>query len=1301
MAHAGQDQQPDEDRLFFRERNAWDYAEAASVTLGYSLGVGIGVFVISSAVFNGAQFGAFSSPESAYTFNVDAEAAARIFLPMCIFVGLQFTFERAVRKTYPASGPFAGMVTFITALFVSLGAQLILHLFTKTVNTRYYCIDVAFFVFGFIPAFLAIEWRIRGRFTKNRNGLIVARSYGHAGHAVPLTVSAAIVLFYALYLVPSFHAIKSDGWKIAICAAHPAIFHLLELLWKTYLKTIHFSDDRAMESSTRSFPVKSFSAFARRFLLLRFITSRARIAALLASSSVDAIFRCFAIDMEVRAAPRKRKLEGCQLRRQRMLWMSSAVQSSVAELSAAFASTMYFILLQDHKETFAFPYDPKRAISMVPLFVNLLLAIYIELVIICAVTYSAAQRGVPFSYFKYLKSPLWLPFHIFSCSASAFCILLSTLRTPIFTLCSFNTLCACADEQAEFADYLCSASNATWVKVRSESQSTNFFEGVKIADVLITVCGGIAMIFIIRASVLMARQRRKQELLHAIQEEVDALKDEFDEKTKAAVEAQMEADKEKAKYIALLPYKIPHEHVNFEKRIGHGAYGDVWKGSCRGQDVAIKKISTINKERIEAFQRECNLMAEIQHNGFAHPNLVQMRFCSWDRELLLILEYCELGALDDALDAEAKLAGEQRGMTWSGALLNIVKDIAIGMDFLHSLDPPVLHRDLKPANVLVSGAKESLPFEGWTCKLSDFGESRRMDDDANLSMKGTPLYTSPEVIKMEPYDRTADIYSFGMLLLHVANYREGGLIKLWHGHFTLTKVVIRRRPTIPGNLPLWLDSLIRACWRDDPEKRPKSFAQILEGIAQVEENTKTPKPAESFHGEDYAEEEEEEESPNSNILKIFSHGIADNDTVNSKRLERRSSKRMLKDIQKRERITVRELLINKKFEVALNDLWMRMTHLFRLFGVAVIISILLTVGMIFWSSSGEFIADRVVVNGIILDGFVSLDVKFLGTWGFLYPFWWALAGAFATNAKHIEMPMIGGNAGAICSILAFSLAFVPLYVSIAALSENKNVKFRYHAYEMLVMGAFFYIAVILFGALTLCYHTKYLKKPLPDIFKKKKKSKDAEKKDLGVTMGLAATVLANGILILVYPMCTYSFSPFLFFPTHPLTASILSFSSHIADILFLVDDHAILSFAHRSSSVARTGRGNAEGHISKNYGNIPQPKKRGPFSGATPRKFVSLKAAHVLFQKIHVIERRKPKAHICRYNFQQCRRSAYEKLSCRDGFIYAASFGKFQAHKGRAEAPAPRMDGGYQFIRHLRNCSHHTIIACVHYARAP
>ncbi|KAF3589197.1 hypothetical protein F2Q69_00029677 [Brassica cretica] len=151
--------------------------------------------------------------------------------------------------------------------------------------------------------------------------------------------------------------------------------------------------------------------------------------------------------------------------------------------------------------------------------------------------------------------------------------------------------------------------------------------------------------------------------------------------------------------------------------IGEGSFGRVYKGR-RKYTGQLKHGNII--EMLDSFENE--------------------------REFCLVTEFAQ-GELFEILEDDKRLPEEQ--------VQAIAKQLVKSLHYLHS--NRIIHRDMKPQNILIGA--------GSVVKLCDFGFARAMSTTVVLrSIKGTPLYMAPELVREQPYNHTADLCSLGVIL---------------------------------------------------------------------------------------------------------------------------------------------------------------------------------------------------------------------------------------------------------------------------------------------------------------------------------------------------------------------------------------------------------------------------------------------------------------------------------------------------------------------------------------------------------
>jgi eukaryotic-like serine/threonine-protein kinase len=185
--------------------------------------------------------------------------------------------------------------------------------------------------------------------------------------------------------------------------------------------------------------------------------------------------------------------------------------------------------------------------------------------------------------------------------------------------------------------------------------------------------------------------------------------------------------------------------------LGRGGFGEVWEAESldAGRRVALKILTEVPADDTDAlrrFEREGQVAASLSHPKCVYTFGAQQI----EGYPTIAMELMPGGTLQDLLNKQGRRPVKQG--------VDLALQVVEGLEAAHQTG--VVHRDVKPSNCF-------LDAEGQV-KIGDFGISRTLQSDVNLTMPGsflgTPAYASPEQVKGREIDFRSDIYSVGALL---------------------------------------------------------------------------------------------------------------------------------------------------------------------------------------------------------------------------------------------------------------------------------------------------------------------------------------------------------------------------------------------------------------------------------------------------------------------------------------------------------------------------------------------------------
>lgn len=266
-------------------------------------------------------------------------------------------------------------------------------------------------------------------------------------------------------------------------------------------------------------------------------------------------------------------------------------------------------------------------------------------------------------------------------------------------------------------------------------------------------------------------------------------------------------------------------------------------GKGRAARYAIKVISPHVKKDPKKFIRAAMDMATETHflSVLDHPHIIRMRAVGegdmFDKDYFFILD-----RLYDTLDEQIDYwrARTERTQTCIGRIrggkkkkikifsdrLDMLRNLASALEHLHGLN--IIYRDIKPENI-------GFDIKG-VVKLFDFGLAKEIHPENKLAngtfrltgLTGSMRYMAPEVANRRPYNLSADVYSFGIMVWEVVAMEvpfecySPSMIKEMVANFG-------NRPDVNESWPEGLQVLMKSCWDASFKNRP-SFTAIISAL---------------------------------------------------------------------------------------------------------------------------------------------------------------------------------------------------------------------------------------------------------------------------------------------------------------------------------------------------------------------------------------------------------------------------------------------------------------------------------------
>ncbi|GMR47772.1 hypothetical protein PMAYCL1PPCAC_17967, partial [Pristionchus mayeri] len=261
---------------------------------------------------------------------------------------------------------------------------------------------------------------------------------------------------------------------------------------------------------------------------------------------------------------------------------------------------------------------------------------------------------------------------------------------------------------------------------------------------------------------------------------------------------------------------IRHRDIQWQKRIGSGAYGQVFR--CKllpGKNiVAAKRLAgATGADELADMMKEARVM-----QLYDHPNIVKFYGYAVDKPpFILVMEFCNGGAVED------RLRKEKQKPIPAKVRANWLTQSAAGIEYLHKKN--CIHRDIATRNCLIHED---------TIKIADFGMCRATSVyKVNLAKPQNVRWLAPEVWRTGETNFRTDVYAFAVMMWEMFVIPYDTPYRAWKAIIVKRRVMEGYRMEPPPLMPDPIRKVLSLCWNHNAAERP-TMGEIRKMLAEIE-----------------------------------------------------------------------------------------------------------------------------------------------------------------------------------------------------------------------------------------------------------------------------------------------------------------------------------------------------------------------------------------------------------------------------------------------------------------------------------